>query len=99
MYVWVGPLETIGLQTVGGRTGCSRVADDIVFGIPLFCSVSFFYPTDFAVDLLIAFLSCNVEFISIVVCKIAKEGFYLTTHSTHLVVVIWRRTYGKGPFR
>ena len=25
--------------------------------------------------------------------------FYLTTHSTHLVTVIWRRTYGKGPFR
>ena len=28
-----------------------------------------------------------------------KEVFYLTTHSTHLVTVIWRRTYGKGPFR
>ena len=28
-----------------------------------------------------------------------KEGFYLTTHSTHLVMVIWRRTYGKVPFR
>ena len=24
-----------------------------------------------------------------------KEVFYLTTHSTHLVTVIWRRTYGK----
>ena len=34
--------------------------------------------------------------------KLWKEGrkcFYLTTHSTHLVTVIWRRTYGKGPFR
>ena len=28
-----------------------------------------------------------------------KEVFYLTTHSTHLGMVIWRRTYGKGPFR
>ena len=28
-----------------------------------------------------------------------KEVFYLTMHSTHLVTVIWRRTYGKGPFR
>ena len=28
-----------------------------------------------------------------------KEVFCLTTHSTHLVTVIWRRTYGKGPFR
>ena len=28
-----------------------------------------------------------------------KEMFYLTTHSTPLVNVIWRRTYGKGPFR
>ena len=27
-----------------------------------------------------------------------KEVFYLTTHSTHLVTVIWCRTYGKGPF-
>ena len=25
--------------------------------------------------------------------------FYLTTHSTHLFTVIWRQTYGKGPFR
>ena len=25
--------------------------------------------------------------------------FYLTTHSTHLVTVIWHRTYGIGPFR
>ena len=28
-----------------------------------------------------------------------KEMFYLTTHSTHIVTAIWRRTYGKGPFR
>ena len=28
-----------------------------------------------------------------------KEVFYLMTHSTHLVTVIWRLTYGKGPFR
>ena len=28
-----------------------------------------------------------------------KEVFYLTTHSTHLVTVIWRSTYGKGPSR
>ena len=29
-----------------------------------------------------------------------KEMFYLTMHSTHfLFTVIWRRTYGKGPFR
>ena len=28
-----------------------------------------------------------------------KDIFYLTTHSTHLVTVIWRQTYGKGPFR
>ena len=27
-----------------------------------------------------------------------KEVFYLTTHSTHLVTVIWLRTYDKGPF-
>ena len=24
--------------------------------------------------------------------------FYLTTHSTQFNTVIWRRTYGKGPF-
>ena len=30
---------------------------------------------------------------------IRKEVFYLTTHSTHLVTVIWRRTYDKGSFR
>ena len=30
-----------------------------------------------------------------------KEMFYLTSHSTHLInmAVIWRRVYGKGPFR
>ena len=29
-----------------------------------------------------------------------KEGsVLLKTHSTHLVTVIWRRTYGEGPFR
>ena len=29
-----------------------------------------------------------------------KEMFYLTTHSTHFIcTIIWRRTYGKGPFR
>ena len=28
-----------------------------------------------------------------------KEAFYSTTHSTHLVTVIWRQTYGKWPFR
>ena len=27
------------------------------------------------------------------------QVFYLTTHSTHLVTVIWRQTYGKGPFK
>ena len=27
-----------------------------------------------------------------------KEMFYLTTHVTHLVTVIWRQTYGYGPF-
>ena len=26
-----------------------------------------------------------------------KDMFYLTTHSTHLFMVIWRRTFGKGP--
>ena len=25
-----------------------------------------------------------------------KEMFYLTTHSTHFITVIWRQTYGKG---
>ena len=25
--------------------------------------------------------------------------FYLTTHSTHLFMVIWHQTYGRGPFR
>ena len=25
--------------------------------------------------------------------------FYLTMHSTHFFTVIWRQTYGKGPFR
>ena len=29
--------------------------------------------------------------------KERKEMFYLTTHSTHLITVIWRHTYGKGP--
>ena len=28
-----------------------------------------------------------------------KEMFYLTTHSTHFIYVIWLRTYGKGPLR
>ena len=28
-----------------------------------------------------------------------KEVFYLTTHSTHLAMIIWRQTCGKGPFR
>ena len=29
-----------------------------------------------------------------------KEIFYLTMHSKHfLFTIIWRRTYGKGPFR
>ena len=28
-----------------------------------------------------------------------KEVFDLTTHSIHLVTVIWLRTYDKGPFR
>ena len=28
-----------------------------------------------------------------------KEVFYLMPHSTHFVTVIWRQTYGKGPFR
>ena len=28
-----------------------------------------------------------------------RKGVHLTTHSTHLVTVIWRRTYGKGPLR
>ena len=32
-------------------------------------------------------------------CGERKEMFYLTTHSTHLVTVIWRRTYGKRPPR
>ena len=26
-----------------------------------------------------------------------KEMFYLTTHTTHFLTVIWRRTYGKRP--
>ena len=26
-----------------------------------------------------------------------KDVYYLTTHSTNLVTVIWRRTYDKGP--
>ena len=28
-----------------------------------------------------------------------KEMFYLTTHSTHFIYVIWRQAYGKGPLR
>ena len=32
-------------------------------------------------------------------CLSRKEGFSLTTHSIHLVTVIWCQTYDKGPFR
>ena len=28
-----------------------------------------------------------------------KEMFYLTTHSTHFIIIIWHWTYGKGPLR
>ena len=28
-----------------------------------------------------------------------KDMFYLTTHSTHFIYVIWRHTYGNGPLR
>ena len=30
---------------------------------------------------------------------VRKEVFYLMMHSTRLVTVIWRRTYGNAPFR
>ena len=30
---------------------------------------------------------------SVCITHLRKEVFYLTTHSTHLVTVIWRRTY------
>ena len=58
------------------------------------------------------FLQCFI-IVDIFHCGFDIHGLYLTTHSTHLVTVIWkegkkemfyftiiwRRTYGKGPLR
>ena len=46
-------------------------------------------------------IGCITKLIKAAICEFEgrKEMFYLTTHSTHSLTVIWRQAYGKGPLR
>ena len=46
-------------------------------------------------------ICCSVVYKDIIWtrCGNKRKRFYLTTNSTILFTVIWRRTYGKGTFR
>ena len=46
----------------------------------------------------ILFLSKSEFVLGTIEARLREEMFYLTMHSTHFNTVIWRQTYGKGPF-
>ena len=54
---------------------------------PIICN---HFPVEFVVNLKGTAMDRYIE---------RKEMFYLTTHSTHFITVIWRRSCSEGPFR